>query len=243
MKLLHKITTVIVALFIANSAFAQTNTSSALQGLFGKLTGSSSQSSSSSSSNESSSDSNSSSSSNSLSNIFGALGGVVENLISTDNIEISSLAGTWQYATPAVAFKSDDLLKKAGGAAVASQVEAKLENYYKYLRLQSMQLTIDQAGAFTMAFNKIALSGNITKDEEGNILFNFTVAGQINIGTVKTYVTKSGNSLNIMYDISKLVTILEKVGSYVGNSTISSITSLLGTYDGITAGFKLTRVQ
>lgn len=239
MKLLHKITTVVVALFIANSAFAQTSSSSALQGLFGKLTGSSSQTSS--SSNESSSSNNSSSSG--LSNILGALGGVVENLISTDNIEISSLAGTWKYAAPAVAFKSDDLLKKAGGAAVASQVEAKLENYYKYLRLQSMQLTIDQAGAFTMAFNKIALSGNITKDEEGNLLFNFTVAGQINIGTVKTYVTKSGDTLNVMFDVSKLMTILEKVGSYVGNSTISSITSLLSTYDGITAGFKLTRVQ
>ena len=241
MKLLHKITTVVVALFIANSAIAQTSSSSALQGLFGKLTGSSSQTSS--SSNESSSSNNSSSSSSGLSNILGALGGVVENLISTDNIEISSLAGTWKYAAPAVAFKSDDLLKKAGGAAVASQVEAKLENYYKYLRLQSMQLTIDQAGAFTMAFNKIALSGNITKDEEGNLLFNFTVAGQINIGTVKTYVTKSGDTLNVMFDVSKLMTILEKVGSYVGNSTISSITSLLSTYDGITAGFKLTRVQ
>ncbi|MBR5898089.1 MAG: DUF4923 family protein [Muribaculaceae bacterium] len=241
MKLLHKIATVVVALFIANSAFAQTSSSSALQGLFGKLTGSSSQTSS--SSNESSSSNNSSSSSSGLSNILGALGGVVENLISTDNIEISSLAGTWKYAAPAVAFKSDDLLKKAGGAAVASQVEAKLENYYKYLRLQSMQLTIDQAGAFTMAFNKIALSGNITKDEEGNLLFNFTVAGQINIGTVKTYVTKSGDTLNVMFDVSKLMTILEKVGSYVGNSTISSITSLLSTYDGITAGFKLTRVQ
>ena len=241
MKLLHKITTVVVALFIANSAFAQTSSSSALQGLFGKLTGSSSQTSS--SSNESRSSNNSSSSSSGLSNILGALGGVVENLISTDNIEISSLAGTWKYAAPAVAFKSDDLLKKAGGAAVASQVEAKLENYYKYLRLQSMQLTIDQAGAFTMAFNKIALSGNITKDEEGNLLFNFTVAGQINIGTVKTYVTKSGDTLNVMFDVSKLMTILEKVGSYVGNSTISSITSLLSTYDGITAGFKLTRVQ
>lgn len=241
MKLLHKIATVVVALFIANSAFAQTSSSSALQGLFGKLTGSSSQTNS--SSNESSSSNNSSSSSSGLSNILGALGGVVENLISTDNIEISSLAGTWKYAAPAVAFKSDDLLKKAGGAAVASQVEAKLENYYKYLRLQSMQLTIDQAGAFTMAFNKIALSGNITKDEEGNLLFNFTVAGQINIGTVKTYVTKSGDTLNVMFDVSKLMTILEKVGSYVGNSTISSITSLLSTYDGITAGFKLTRVQ
>ena len=220
---------------------AGTSSSSALQGLFGKLTGSSSQTNS--SSNESSSTNNSSSSSSGLSNILGALGGVVENLISTDNIEISSLAGTWKYAAPAVAFKSDDLLKKAGGAAVASQVEAKLENYYKYLRLQSMQLTIDQAGAFTMAFNKIALSVNITKDEEGNLLFNFTVAGQINIGTVKTYVTKSGDTLNVMFDVSKLMTILEKVGSYVGNSTISSITSLLSTYDGITAGFKLTRVQ
>ena len=236
MKKLHKLIAIIATVLIANSAIAQTSSSSALQGLFGKLTGSSSQ-------NSSNSSEENNSNSSGLSNIIGALGGVVENLISTDNIEISSLAGTWQYSAPAVAFKSDDLLKKAGGAAVASQVEAKLENYYKYLRLQSMQLSINQDGTFTMTFNKIALSGNITKDEENNVFFNFSVGGQINIGSIKTYVTKSGNTLNVMFDISKLVVILQKVGSYIGNNTISSITSLLSTYDGITAGFRLTRVQ
>ena len=235
MKKLHKLIAIIATVLIANSAIAQTSSSSALQGLFGKLTGSSSQTGSSSSEENNNS--------SGLSNIIGALGGVVENLISTDNIEISSLTGTWKYSAPAVAFKSDDLLKKAGGAAVASQVEAKLENYYKYLRLQSMQLVINQDATFTMSFNKIALSGNITKDEENNIYFNFSVGGQINIGSIKTYVTKSGNTLNVMFDISKLMTILEKVGSYIGNNTISSITSLLSAYDGITAGFKLTRVQ
>lgn len=218
------------------------NSSNALKSLFQKLGSGSNNNSS--NTTTTTSEQNQSSSSSGLSSILGSLGSigdVIQNVISTDNIDVKDLVGTWTYSAPAVAFKSDNLLQKAGGAAAASTIENKLANYYRYARIQSMTLIVKEDSTFTMSFNKLKLSGDISKDTEGNFFFNYKVAGKINIGSVQTYVTKSGDTLNVMYDISKLVTLLQKVSTYTQNSTISAVTSLLSSYDGITAGFKLKK--
>ncbi len=185
--------------------------------------------------------SSSSSGLGSLLGSLGSIGSVIQNVISTDDIALKDIVGTWAYSSPAVAFKSDNLLKKAGGAAAATSIEEKLATYYKYARVQSMKLQINEDSTFTMSFNRLNLSGDFTRDADGNYLFNYKVAGSINIGTIKTYMTKSGDTLNVMYDVSKLVAILQKVGSYTKNSTINTVSSLLSSYEGITAGFKLKR--
>jgi hypothetical protein len=55
--------------------------------------------------------------------------------------------------------------------------------------------------------------------------------------------TKSGNTLDVTYDVSKLIKLIEKVGTYTGNSTVKGISSLLNEYDGVTAGFKMKKVE
>ncbi len=232
MKHLTRILIVAVMTISAPNVFSQS--SSALQGLFNKFV-------SGSNTSETKTDESDNTSSSSLGNILGAIGGVVENLVSTDDLEIGDIAGTWNYSAPAVAFKSEDLLKNAGGAAAASAIENKLANYYKYLRVESMKMVINQDSTFTMGFSKVTLSGDITKDEDGNFFFNYKVAGKVNIGSIQTYLTKSGNALDVMYDITKLIAILEKVGSFTGSSSIKNVSSILSGYDGITAGFKMVR--
>ena len=142
-----------------------------------------------------------------------------------------------------MSFKSDNLLKKAGGAAAATSLESKLSAYYKYANIQSLKLEIKEDSTFTMKFKRTTLKGDITKDEEGNFYFNYKVAGRINIGTIQTYLTKSGNTLDVTYDVSKLIKLIEKVGTYTGNSTVKGISSLLNEYDGVTAGFKMKKVE
>ena len=52
-----------------------------------------------------------------LSNLKG-LNGVVNSLISSDKVEVSDLNGSWVSAGPAIVFKSENLLQKAGGHPV-----------------------------------------------------------------------------------------------------------------------------
>ena len=44
--------------------------------------------------------------------LAGVLGSLLSNVLSNDKITTDDMVGIWQYSSPAVAFKSDDLLKK-----------------------------------------------------------------------------------------------------------------------------------
>ncbi|MDE7452061.1 MAG: DUF4923 family protein [Paramuribaculum sp.] len=175
-------------------------------------------------------------------NLKDMLGG----LISSDKITVKSMVGTWNYSAPAVTFKSSNLLKKAGGAAASSAVESKLSPYYQKAGLTKVVLTVAEDSTFTMSMGKTTLKGTITtlsgSDSQANFVFNFKVGGKLPIGKMNTYVTKVGsNNLSVTFDVSKLVSIVEKAGSITGSSTISGITKVLQGYDGVCAGFKLTK--
>lgn len=172
------------------------------------------------------------------------LGGVLSGLISNDDVNPKSMVGTWKYSGPAVCFKSDNFLQKAGGSAAAGMVEGKLEPYYKKLNLTNLVLTVNEDQTFVMQSGKLKLSGVIEKADDGNIIFNFQVLKAVNIGKMTAYVTMTGkNSMSLMFDVTKLIAIVKAVGSVTGSSAISGITKLLESYDGICAGFKLAKQQ
>lgn len=174
------------------------------------------------------------------SSIGNALGGLVGGLLSTDKITPESMVGTWNYSSPAVCFKSENFLQKAGGSAVAGTIENKLAPYYKTLGLNRLSLTVNDDKTFTMASGALKTHGTIEADGSGDVYFNFAALGKISLGKIKAYVTKSaGGNMSLMFDVSKLVTILKAVGSATGSSTVNTATSLLDSYDGICAGFKL----
>lgn len=171
--------------------------------------------------------------------ITGALNGV----LSTDKIDVAALAGEWTYNGPAVNFKSENLLKKAGGAAVASTIESKIEPVYKISGIDKLQLTVEKDGTFAMKVRGITLKGTIIQNTDessmSNFVFNFN-AGTLKIGKIDAYVEKSLTSgLSVMFDVSKLMTIIKTVSKVAGNSTINTLTSTLDGYDGICAGFRL----
>lgn len=167
------------------------------------------------------------------------LGSVLSGIVASSDFEIKDLEGDWQYQSPAVTFASDNALQKVGGAAAATAVEAKLEPYYEKAGLNALTLTVDAEGAFTMALRRTTLKGTVEKDEEGNLVFNFSALGKINLGKMKAHASKAGDTLSLTFDVSKLVSILKAVSSIANVSSLNTITSLLSTYDGIYAGFKL----
>lgn len=183
-------------------------------------------------------------SSESSSSVGDVIGGVIGNLFSSGNITVDQLKGTWNYSAPAVSFKSDDLLKKAGGSAISGAIESKLAPYYNKAQLNKMVLTINADSTFTMSLGKTSLKGTISSEvpqgSSANFVFKFQVAG-MNVGGVDTYITLSGSTMNLMFDVSKLIQVVKAVSSVANNSTLNSVTSLLQSYDGICAGFKLTR--
>lgn len=173
--------------------------------------------------------------------ILGTLGGMVSNAVANDKFSVDDIVGTWNYTGPAVSFASDNALKKIGGAAASSAVESKLEPYYKKLGLTKVTFVIAEDHSFTMSFGKVNLKGNIEKSDDGELVFSFSALGKVPLGKVSARATKAGNTLNLTFDATKMIQLLSKVASIAKNSGLSSITSLLESYDGIYMGFKLKK--
>ena len=151
---------------------------------------------------------------------------------------MKDLAGTWKYKAPAVAFESEDLLNKAGGEYMAGVIEDKLAPYYKRVGLDNMVLTIDAEGNFELKFKKGTASGTIEKTDDGRFQFNFNSLGRYKIAEAKAYV-KKGTTLQVTFDVTKLIDIVTKIASYSKTSTLSTVTTLLKGYKGMYSGFEL----
>lgn len=175
----------------------------------------------------------------------GTIADALGNVLSTDKLEVSQLQGNWKYSAPAVTFASENFLKKAGGAAAASVITEKLAPIYKTAGLDKMTLNIAEDGSFQMKVRGITLKGTISplekEDTQANFEFAFQAAS-FNVGRMNAYVEKNiTGGLKLTFDVSKLISLVETVSKFSGNSTLKSVSSLLSSYDGLCAGFELKK--
>lgn len=187
-----------------------------------------------------------------LSDLLNMLGGAVENgsiedmiegVFSTSKIEVSDLAGEWTTVGSAVSFQSENLLSKAGGVAAASTLESKINPYFEKYGLTGAVFTIKNDGTFTLKVKKITLQGIITKVDDGVFDFAFQAFGKKRIGTLKTYVQKTSKSMDIMFDASKLQTLMSSVASLTKDKIAQKAKDLIKSYDGICVGFELKKTS
>lgn len=170
------------------------------------------------------------------------LGNLLEGVFSSSNITVQDMQGNWTANGPAVAFQGDNFLKQAGGKAAGAALETKLKPYYTKYGLTGAVLTIDEAGNFQLKIKKLTLKGTVQETaEKGVFEFHFAVAGKINLGKVKTYVQKTSSTMDVMFDASKLITIIDAVAKYSNISVAKTLSSLLSSYDGLCVGFAFNR--
>lgn len=189
----------------------------------------------------------------SLSDILGSLGkgnsssssgniltSVIEGVFTKSNLTVQDLVGEYKSEGPAVTFQSENFLQKAGGIAGAAAIESKLNPYYEQYGLNNMTLTIDENANFTMKIKALSLKGTVSKNdgEEGTFNFSFQVLG-INLGSFKAYVEKSGSTLKLMFDATKLKTFISSIAKLTGNSMASTLASILDSYEGCCVGWRM----
>lgn len=158
-------------------------------------------------------------------------------------VTIESVAGTWSYDSPAVTFKSDNLLKKAGGQAAAVAVEKKLEPYYRSAGLDKIEVTFSPDSTFTMKLGRMSLGGTVepaAKDSDATMTLCFKLGGKVPMGSMDAYIKRNGkNSIDLTFDVSKLIWIIDKVAAVSGSASAQAMSKILSSYEGITAGFTL----
>lgn len=170
------------------------------------------------------------------------LGSLLMNLISNNKINASTLVGTWKYQSPAVSFVTDNMFQNVGGATASIAIEEKLSPYYEKVGLNNMVFVVNEDHTFSIQLSRMTLTGVIEDcEEDGQLILQFTALNSINLGKYVTYVSLTGKNLSLTFDVSKLKFILNKVAGFSKNSTVSTVNSILQSYDGIRAGFKLVK--
>lgn len=148
------------------------------------------------------------------------------------------IIGTWIYEEPAVVFKSDNMLKKAGGKVVSSLIEKKLQaSLEKYgFKKGIVSIAFDKNGNFVQKIQGKSLKGTYTIDGK-NIVLKY--AGKVSqfVGTTQI----DGGRLLIVMDASKLLKYVNALGQYANNSKLKAATSLLGSMDGMECGLMLKK--
>lgn len=80
------------------------------------------------------------------------------------------------------------------------------------------------------------ISGTYTLDSK-NSKINFKGA----LFTSTCYVSKTGSNLSLLFDSSKLLSVLQTVGKFSSNSYLTTISSLSKNYKGVKLGFQMKK--
>lgn len=165
----------------------------------------------------------------------------IEGVFSTSDITVVDMAGEWTVDGSAVAFQSENFLKKAGGVAAATAAKEKLDPYFKKYGLTGGVFTIETDGTFSYRMKRMTVHGTIVKEKDGNFTFHFTALGALNIGSMTAYVQKTSQSLDIMFDATQLKSIMDIAAKFTGSKLASAAVSILNSYDGMCVGFRTHR--
>lgn len=184
------------------------------------------------------------------SGILGALGGigdVVKGIISSSDVTVADMVGTWKYSGPAVAFQSEDFLHKAGGAAASSVIKNKIEPYYSRVGLDKLEVTFNEDSTFVFTLPRATLKGNISpvadENSQGDFTFQFMALGKVPVGKMKAHVEKAASNLTITFDVSKLIDIVNSIAKFSGRKSLQSAASVLNSFEGMNAGFELQQTS
>lgn len=168
------------------------------------------------------------------------IGNVLSGIFTKSDLTLKDIVGEYVSDGPAVTFKSDNFLQKAGGIAGAVALETKLQPYFEKYGLTGMPLTIDADGKFTMKIKGIPMSGTVTaKDNKGEFKFVIQALGTVKIGQFTAYIQKSGRNIDLMFDAKKLKDFISAVGKFSGMKIAASFAKILDSYDGANIGFKM----
>ncbi len=158
------------------------------------------------------------------------------------NISKGDIKGTWNYTGSAVKLESEDILKAAAAGAAATQIEKKLDEYLTKagLKTGTFSFTFNEDNTFATTVKGKSFNGTYTLSEDGKTIelkygktlgsTGITATAQINASTFE-----------LLFKADKLLDLIGKLTSNTNNTTLKTIGTLAGQYDGLKIGLELQK--
>ena len=173
----------------------------------------------------------------------GMLTNLLSNVLSGGSVTERDLVGNWTYDGVKCAFESQNLLAQAGGVAAASAVETKVDEQLKNygIRKGVTRFNFKADKTFTATLGGRNMSGTYSLDTQSKTLHLQFMSGLLNL---QPQVVRNGNGIALLFESDKLLGILGTASSLLGkmgNNNLSLVSSLLGNYQGMRIGLKLSK--
>jgi hypothetical protein len=142
-----------------------------------------------------------------------------------------------------VRLDSEDELATLAGNAMMTSIEGKLTSAYALVGIKpgTHNVVLNDDKTFTMLVGRRNLAGTYTYDNTTHaIVFTFD-SSLIKLQPLSGFAYLNGDSLDIVYDCSKLMNFLTALGTKV--NMLNSLTTFLQNYDNVYVGFTFNRAQ
>ncbi len=178
------------------------------------------------------------------------LGKVTENSAVTDivekvtgiNLSKGDIKGTWNYTGIAVKLESESLVKSAAAGVAATQVEEKLDEYLAKIGLKegAFSFTFNEDNTFTTKVKGKPFNGTYSLSEDGTTL-TLKYGRMISTQGFTTAVSIKNTTFEILFEADRLLDLLVKLTSSTNNTTLKTIGTLAGQYEGMKIGLELQK--
>ena len=151
---------------------------------------------------------------------------IIGNVLGSSKITEKSLAGTWTYTQPCVAFESENVLSNIGGSVASSKIEDKMKKALAKAGIKEGKFTVtfNEDKTFAMAVGKKKLSGTPNKTIKSN--------AKLSLGTLQL-------AMNADKMLEIVNTIATKASAY--SSQMGTISTVLSQYKGMYLGMKFNK--
>ena len=166
---------------------------------------------------------------------------IVEKVTGID-ISKGDIKGTWNYTGSAVKLESEDLVKSAAAGVAATQIEKKMDEYLVKAGLQggAFSFTFNEDNTFTTTVKGKTFNGTYTFSEEDAVI-NLKYGKSLKSTGVTATAQLKGTTLELLFKADKLLDLIGKLTSATSNSTLKTIGTLAGQYDGMKLGLELQK--
>jgi hypothetical protein len=170
-----------------------------------------------------------------------AVSDIVEKVTGID-ISKGDIKGTWNYTGSAVKLESTDLIKSAAAGVAATQVEKKLDEYLAKagLKTGTFSFTFNEDNTFYTTVKGKNFNGTYTLSEDGNTI-NMKYGKSLGSTGITATASINSSTFELLFKADKLLELIGKLTASTSNTTLKTIGTLAGQYEGMKIGLELQK--
>lgn len=166
---------------------------------------------------------------------------IVEKVTGVDLLK-GDINGTWNYAGSAVKLESEDLVKSTTAGIAATQIEKKLDEFLVKTGLEAgtFSFTFKEDNTFYTTVKEKDFNGTYTLSEDGKTI-NLKYGKSLSSTGITATAQINAETFELLFKADKFLDLIQKLTANTTNTTLKTLGTLAGQYDGMKIGIELKK--